>query len=127
MADGYYEWVVYSKTEKKPFRITIKNEEPFAFAGLWDEWTDVQGKSIRSCSIVTLPAEGEMLNYHNRIPTILFKEEESQWLDFNVSKTDAPKLLKSYPFELLNVYPVSPEVGKAANEYPELLLPLSSN
>lgn len=127
LADGYYEWVVYNKTEKQPYRITIKNEEPFAFAGLWDEWKDAEGKAIRSCTIITLAAEGEMLDYHNRIPAILFKEEESKWLDINVAKTDVPNILKPYPFELLNVYPVSKEVGKAGNEFKELLLPIESN
>ena len=38
IADGFYEWKAPSKgaSGKQPYRIILKNEEPFAFAGVWD-------------------------------------------------------------------------------------------
>ena len=37
IADGFYEWT--KRADKKiPYRIFLKNEEPFAFAGIWDSW-----------------------------------------------------------------------------------------
>src|SRR6202166_2775889 len=37
-ADGFYEWMKVSATEKQPYFITTKSKEPFAFAGLWEWW-----------------------------------------------------------------------------------------
>ena len=39
LADGYYEWK-REGTGKQPYYIRLKNERPFAFAGLWRsvEW-----------------------------------------------------------------------------------------
>lgn len=34
LADGFYEWKRLP-SGKQPYRITLKDEEPFAFAGLW--------------------------------------------------------------------------------------------
>ncbi len=51
-ADGFYEWKRDRKT-KIPLRVTLKSEEPFAFAGLWDTWKNLKGKELESCTIVT--------------------------------------------------------------------------
>ena len=37
LADGFYEWQRTARG-KVPMRITLKSNEPFAFAGLWGEW-----------------------------------------------------------------------------------------
>src|SRR3972149_2027433 len=37
VADGFYEWQQRGRT-KQPFRIVLKNREPFGVAGLWDKW-----------------------------------------------------------------------------------------
>src|SRR4030095_11964672 len=34
LADGFYEWR-RTKEGKRPYRIALKTEEPFAFAGIW--------------------------------------------------------------------------------------------
>ena len=36
IADGFYEWQA-TKEGKQPFRIMLQTEEPFAFAGIWQE------------------------------------------------------------------------------------------
>ena len=55
LADGYYEW---QKTPagKTPFRIAMRSGDPFAFAGLWETWTDPQGNVVPSCTIITTAA-----------------------------------------------------------------------
>ncbi|MFD3257414.1 SOS response-associated peptidase family protein [Paenibacillus lentus] len=37
-ADGFYEWQQRGKS-KQPFGITVKDENIFSFAGLYDIWT----------------------------------------------------------------------------------------
>lgn len=52
-ADGYYEWEgILGK--KMPWRFTLKNEEPFCFAGLWDRCSDSSQETSAQLSAVAV-------------------------------------------------------------------------
>ena len=54
VTDGFYEW---KKPEKQPFAIALADKSHMVMAGLWDEWTDKKtGERIKSCTIITCPA-----------------------------------------------------------------------
>jgi len=53
-ADGFYEWKTTGRA-RQAFFFQMKDEAPFAFAGLWDEWKK-DGESVASCAIVTTEA-----------------------------------------------------------------------
>lgn len=38
LADGFYEWSG-ERGSKEPYRVQREDEQPFAFAGLWETWT----------------------------------------------------------------------------------------
>src|SRR4030095_14902865 len=57
-ADGFYEWKRNGKS-KQPHYFQLKDESPFAFAGIWDRW-QTGSDSITSCSIITT-APNELL------------------------------------------------------------------
>ena len=86
IANGYYEWQWLDKAGKKKskFGIGIGNDELFAFAGLFSEWTDRETGEIRpTFSILTTQANEVMSEIHNtkkRMPVILKPEDESAWL-----------------------------------------------
>src|SRR3982751_5004843 len=42
-ADGFYEWRKEPDGTKTPMYIRMKDHQPFAFAGLWEEWHDRAG------------------------------------------------------------------------------------
>jgi putative SOS response-associated peptidase YedK len=50
----------------------LKDQAPFAFAGIWDEWRD--RTRIRSCAIITSIANELLAPIHNRMPVILHPE-----------------------------------------------------
>src|SRR6266568_7616624 len=52
VADGFYEWK-QEHDGKTPMYITLKDQEPFAFAGLWDAWKSPEGQQVRTCTIIT--------------------------------------------------------------------------
>ncbi len=56
-ADGFYEWKG-PKGNKQPFFITLPDEKPFAFAGLWEMWRDKNNEDepYRSFTIITRDA-----------------------------------------------------------------------
>src|SRR6202163_1507895 len=51
-ADGFYEWQRAGKV-KQPYCFEVNDGELFAFAGIWDRWTDQNRNAVETCSILT--------------------------------------------------------------------------
>jgi putative SOS response-associated peptidase YedK len=86
LSDGFYEWKWLDPKGKvkQKYLLTLPQDEAFAFAGIWSEWVDKSsGEIIHSYSILTTEAKGLMSEIHNsknRMPVILDKENEKEWL-----------------------------------------------
>lgn len=121
LADGFYEW---QKTDsgKQPFYIRMEDESPFAFAGLWESWQN--GREIRSCTIITTSPNEVAAQVHNRMPVILHPEDYEMWLDPDFDEREPlTTLLKPFPAEAMEAYPVSRKVNRPANNDPEVIEP----
>jgi putative SOS response-associated peptidase YedK len=119
ITDGFYEWKKNGKV-KQPYRIAMKNDGLFVFAGLWDEWKDPEGKTISSFTIITTEASEKIQPIHNRMPVIFEMENEKRWLDENLLPEDAIQLLKPYHKENLIAYPISTAVNNPRNNSEEI-------
>ena len=126
VADGFYEWQkMHDGRSKRPRRIVLKNREPFAFAGLWNRWQPPSGRVIESFTIITTKANDLLRPIHDRMPVILKREDEEQWLAPDVS--DIRVLLSCllpYASAEMESYEVSPVVNSPRNDRPECLLPV---
>ena len=120
-SDGFYEWRK-SAGRKKPYLITMADNSPFAFAGLWEHWKGPEGEVVESFTILTTDANQLVATLHDRMPVILRPEDYDPWLDTAV-KTPEPvaALLRSYPSDEMKSRPVSPKVNKATAEGPDLI------
>jgi putative SOS response-associated peptidase YedK len=87
--------------------IRMKDKEPFAFAGLWDEWTAPEGETVQSYSIITTDPNEVMMPIHNRMPAILSANDYTTWLDPEELPDALKGLLKSYDPGQMEAYPVS--------------------
>jgi putative SOS response-associated peptidase YedK len=122
VADGFYEWKKEGTT-KRPHRITLKNQELFGFAGLWDTWKSPTGEIVNSCSIITTTPNEVMEPIHNRMPVILPREVEQVWLDQSIiDSTFLKSLLMRYSADLMIAYGVSTLVNSPKNNGPECLV-----
>ena len=93
-ADGFYEWQQSpgsARGKKQPFYIHRPDGGPFAFAGLWEKWTQRSAEStgenslaIESCTIVTTSANNALRDLHERMPVILAKSDYAAWLDSKI-------------------------------------------
>ena len=55
-ASGYYEWLPTS-TGKQPYYYTAGDGAPLTFAGLWDEWRNIDtGQPMKSCTMIVTNA-----------------------------------------------------------------------
>ena len=119
LSDGFYEW--QKKADKKtPYRIFLKNEEPFAFAGIWDSWGEGE-KKFYSFSIITTSANKLVAGIHDRMPVILDPEDESVWLQDGTPMDRVLALLSGYPAEKMDSYPISNLVNSPGNNTEEVI------
>ncbi len=128
-ADGFYEWKAQPGAKGKiPYYIQLKSAQPFAFAGLWDEWLSPDGSQVKSCAIITTEPNALMSTLHNRMPVILPQSAYSQWLDIAPQKPEAlQNLLAQYPAAEMTAHPVSTLVNSPANDRPELVHPIQAD
>jgi len=135
-ADSFYEWqekevkentlfdlpatAKKGKTIKKPFRILMKDEDLFSFAGLWDEWMDKStGELLRTFTIITIEANDVVKPIHDRMPVILTPEAEELWLDEN--EKDVLDLLKPYAADKMRAYPIPNLINSPINNTPGII------
>lgn len=123
--DGFYEHH-HRHGITFPYHVRMKNEMPFSVAGLWDEWVDRDSGLVkRTISIVTTRANDLLGKIHNhpkledgpRMPVILPRNKEKEWLMPVKSKTDREyiqSLCVPYDPEEMEAYTVTRLKGKAA-------------
>ena len=127
-ADGFYEWrAIEGQRRKQPYYIHRPDGEPYAFAGLWEEWHGPVGDSeedltVRSVTILTGPANRRMAELHDRMPVIL---PPSGWDDWLSTEEHDPerlrRLLAPVPDELVAFHPVSTEVNNVRHKGEHLI------
>src|SRR5262245_21616149 len=108
-ASGFYEW----KSEfglRQPYYVHPSEGELFAFAGLWEQWRDLQ-----TCTVITVDANAKMAEVHDRMPAIVARADYDAWL----SGTEG--LLKPCPEEAIAIRRVSRAVNNARNDTASLL------
>jgi putative SOS response-associated peptidase YedK len=112
---GFFEWQ-HVGAKKIPWYIYRTDDEIISFAGLWDEWVETNtGEMFSTFSIVTTDANELMAGIHNsakRMPVILDRLAEKQWIDLKTSKKEALELLKPCPSEILSAHTISDLVNK---------------
>ena len=128
LADSFFEWQqkeAHGLPPKTPHRILLASGQPYAFAGLWDEWLDrATGEILPTFTIVTTEPNALMQPLHHRMPVILEgPEAERAWLSDTVSPADHQALLRPYPAELMREYVISKLVNSPAHNDPAVLEP----
>ena len=129
---GFFEWQHTGK-EKIPWYIFHHENDILSIAGLFDEWIESNtGEKYSTFSIVTTDANELMAEIHNsakRMPVILDRTSEADWLKQPASLDDILQLLAPCPSEILKAHPVSPLINdKGANRNtPDLIKPYSYN
>ncbi len=110
-ADGFYEWKG-AAPPKQPFFIRLRDDEPFAFAGLWERWKgDETSEPVDTFTILTTTPNELMRPLHNRMPVILHQRDFERWLDRNKASPDVADLLKPYESDAMEAWPVSTRVN----------------
>ncbi len=122
-AGGFFEWKQVDK-EKIPYYIFLKNQHVFGFAGLYDIWHDKEGRELKTYTIITTKPNALVEPIHDRMPAILEKKDEEEWLNPDETEpTRLVKLLHPYPTGEMDAYPVSRLVNSPANDTKAVIEP----
>jgi putative SOS response-associated peptidase YedK len=123
VADGFYEWQASGGGGKQPYRITLADSRPFAFAGLWESWRSPAAETTESCTIVVTAANRFLQPIHDRMPVILDPADFAAWLDTSRPLAEAQALLRPYAGPMTAV-PVGKRVNRVANDDPACIEPI---
>lgn len=120
-ADGFYEWKKLGKKTKIPYRFTLREDELFAFAGIWEEYETVSGEIQHTFLILTTSPNEIVSEIHDRMPVILNRQMEKKWLDNYTSESELLAMLQPYPSDQMLSYTVSPLVNSVQNDVPSII------
>ncbi|MEO1881484.1 MAG: SOS response-associated peptidase [Methylococcales bacterium] len=104
-ATGFYEWQT-TASGKQAYCMHRADLQPFAFAGLWEYWTDASA-TLYSCTIITTAANSLMRPIHPRMPVIIGKQHYQQWLEKPFSAETRQLLLATDSYQSIQVSPIS--------------------
>lgn len=109
-----------SKT-KQPYAFSMRDDAPFAFAGLWDAWKDPVHDWLQSYTIITTPPNELTATVHNRMPLILHPDDYEEWLMRVDGESPPVDLLRPSPVDEMKAKEAHKDVGNVRNNHPELL------
>ena len=122
-ADGFYDWQRQGKGGR-PFYVSRKGGGPFAFAGLWETWSEPNGEEMETAAIVTTTASRSIAHIHERMPVMLEPKAFDLWLDCaKVDAQTASVLIAPASDDQLQLHEVSAAVNSVANDDASLIEP----
>ncbi|MFD2520296.1 SOS response-associated peptidase [Emticicia soli] len=126
LATGFFEWQTVG-AKKYPYYIHLKDEEIFSMAGIWETWTDKKsGETRETFSILTTEANPLMAQIHNskqRMPVILSKETELNWLQKGFDETTINSFAKPFDENKMVAHTVSRFISEKYSNTPDVLKP----
>lgn len=136
IADGFYEWKkpegyehlargerLPKGVKKTPYRIIMKDKNPFPLAGLWRS-IEIDEKKIVTAGIITTRPNKMMMAIHDRMPVILSDNDLKLWLEIGVKDFDSLyDLLDPYPENEMEAYAVSHIVNNGRVDTPACIIP----
>ena len=135
---GFFEWRWADSVGKVKYPYFIHTDELlFSLAGIWSEWEDrASGEIMGTYSVLTTAANPLMARIHNskkRMPVILPKEFERDWLNPTLTKDDVLAFCRPYDEHKMEAWTISRRISDRTSpkntediflpfEYPELAL-----
>jgi putative SOS response-associated peptidase YedK len=126
---GFYEWRWSDEKgkEKIPHFIFVKGQPIFSVAGIYSSWHDkASDQYILTFSVLTTKANTLMEEIHNskkRMPVVIPKEYEKDWLNPNLTKDDVLALCQPLDADKMDAYTISKRITskKDPTNVPEVM------
>jgi len=119
LCSGFFEWQKVGK-EKIPYYISLKEDEMFVFAGLWNTTREPNGSEIKTFAILTVEANELMARIHNtkkRMPLILKPETARQWISDELTPKQAKEIMIPLPDHEMKAHTIKKFVPSECKNY----------
>lgn len=128
---GFFEWRWMDEKGKMkvPYYLTLQNQPLFSLAGLYSVWKDRETDTeYRTYTVLTTKANPYMEKIHNskkRMPVLLPREYEKDWLNPNLTREDVLALCQPAEKNTLQGYTISKLITskKEETDVPKVLEP----
>ncbi|MFD2365783.1 SOS response-associated peptidase family protein [Pseudoduganella sp. GCM10020061] len=116
-ADGWYEWTG-EKGNRQPWHIHRTSGEPMFIAALANFGPFREHRCESGFVLVTVDAQGGMVDVHDRRPIVFSAEDAALWMDPSLDAAQAGQLAHSVALGAGEFawHPVTREVGKTTSE-----------
>ena len=115
LVDGFFEWHEIEK-KKYPYFIKLKDGEPFALGGIYNDWENKStGEIVQTFSIITTKANPLMAKINNskqRMPLILDAKNEKNWLKPDLKDAAIKSMMQPFDENNMEAYTVSKLLSK---------------
>jgi putative SOS response-associated peptidase YedK len=121
--DNFFEWKAIKGSPKQPYAVGMKSGEPFALAGIWENWKAPGTEDwLRTFAVITTDANKLIGKIHDRMPVIIPPIAYDRWL--STLEPDPRDLLVPYRSEPMKIWPISTQVNKPQNDDAAILEPV---
>jgi putative SOS response-associated peptidase YedK len=127
---GFYEWKHLNNGKQKiPHVIGLKNQQIYSIAGLYSRWRNPETQRyMYTYTVLTTQANKLMEEIHNtkkRMPVIIPREYETDWLNPNMNKDDVLALCQPINDSGMHAYTIGKLISnpKADRNVPEVMQP----
>jgi putative SOS response-associated peptidase YedK len=127
---GFYEWKHLNNGKQKiPHMIGLKSQKIYSIAGLYSRWRNpATNQYLYTYSVLTTRANKLMEDIHNskkRMPVIVPREFEKDWLNLNLTKADVQALCEPISDSGMSAFTVGKLISnpKVDRNVPEVMEP----
>ena len=131
-AVGWFEWKAVERNDpatgeikqvKQPHFFHLPDDQLFAFAGVMAMWKSANEEIWQaSCAFLTRDAAGPAAEVHERMPVVLSKDAEAEWLDPKITDpVEAMTIAREHGVTEIEYHQVSSRVNVAKSDDEELI------
>ncbi len=121
LADSFIEW--NKANFNQPYRFMLNDKTCFAFAAIYNQF-EINNQKVNCFSIITTTANSLVAKVHNRMPVILDKNIENEWINPTTNTNQLFTYLKPYESNKMLNYPISKSINNVKNNELNLLEPI---
>ncbi len=131
---GFFEWRWMDKAGKvkQPYYVYLRQQKIFSLAGIYSSWKNpLSGELTYTYSVLTTSANPLMEKIHNnkkRMPVILDRQYEKDWLNPVLTKEDVLAFCRPYDQDKMDAYTISKRITskKDPTNVPEVIQKVES-
>lgn len=121
--DGFYLWKQVSKKRKVPYFCYLSDQVPFAIAGIWEAFSDIDDNTFHTFNMLVKTASAPISDYQEDVPVILSKDQTQQWLEPELDLEAITQITSSNSASEIIVHAVNPRVNEPKNNDAALIQP----